>query len=200
MESYMAVLTKNQNLFKFVETIYYNVSLKLINDIESSLLDKNCLSIVWDLSSFTNLSQIEKSINKPIIIFSDLLNDYYSSFSLFSKLVDTNTTKSRKFNDLHRLHNDTFFSIEKHCIITQNSIQLLTSLEFRLLYYLLKIEGMAVSTDLLMEKLDLDSPSSLYVCIKKLRKKIEYNSTKPLLLLYHKNKGYYLNINNINKK
>ncbi|WP_445506434.1 hypothetical protein [Niallia sp. 03190] len=57
---------------------------------------------------------------------------------------------------------------EHQSVIRKNSINLLTNLEFRLLYSLIKFNGKGVSVNALMEKLELISPSSLYVCVKKI--------------------------------
>ncbi|CAG9622774.1 winged helix-turn-helix domain-containing protein [Sutcliffiella rhizosphaerae] len=198
MSQYISVLTTNTNLFKLLETFYSKLNLKLIFEIESSLEDKDCLLLLWDYTCFKDLFNISHCNSKPVILLNNSDNIITTCTSLINlhAVFNNYPTVNR---DFYRLNNNVVFSIEKHCIIAGNTTYMLTNLEFRLLYYLLKLENKFVSTETLLEKLDLFSPSSLYVCIKKLREKIEINVQTPTLLIYHKNKGYCLKIDNINK-
>ncbi|MEK3977311.1 helix-turn-helix domain-containing protein [Psychrobacillus sp. FSL K6-2684] len=203
MKSYVAVLTKNDKIYNFLEVVYNTVvPLRLITDLNSSKDDNYCIAFIWDFSTYDDLSQITPEFNKPIILLSSLLNENRSYLELHQMLTTyfplLDKIEEDGFYDLFKLTDDSYFSIEKHSVITTETTHLLTNLEFRLLYYLLKNEGKAISVNTLMERLDLLSPSSLYVCIKKLRQKIEKDISHPSLLVYHKNLGYSLNIYNIN--
>ena len=191
MNYYISVLTKNLKFYKALEFIS-DVPLKIkydVNDVE----DYNCLGVILDYSSFNNFKLIPGIIKKPIIFISNISenNESYLHFLDMMKLFSSN--KSSIDNNLYKLSENIYFSIEKHSVIVKNDIYLLTNLEFRLLYCLFQNKSRPCSVDFLLEKLDLMTPSSLYVCIKKLRQKIEKDCNSPLILMYKKNKGYYIN-------
>lgn len=193
MEPYISVLTKNNSLYNLLDTMYYDVLFKQEFDYLLSLNDIQCFAIIWDLNSF-EIKKVNRDVAKPIILLSNLPKN----FENYLKLHSLNSYK-QEINDLIRLNTDTFFSIGRHSVLTNNSNYLLTNLEFRILYYLVKNRGETISSNFLMDKLELNSHSSLYVGIKKLRQKLEKNPSEPTLLMYHKNHGYYLNFSNINE-
>lgn len=194
--SYVSVITKNNKFFEFLSLLYQNLPLKQINEFDNFIYDEDCVALFWDYSSCgEELSRLDKQLQKPIILFSSLLNDFENYFHLHNNLLKIFPHKNTdSFKDLYKINKETYFSIEKHSIITKDQSYQLTNLEFRLLYYLLKSAGKPLSADYLMDKLELMTSTSLYVCIKKLRMKIEVRSDEPTLLLYSRNKGYYLNI------
>ncbi|KOS61634.1 winged helix-turn-helix domain-containing protein [Lysinibacillus agricola] len=195
--NYIAVLTNNHNFYQFLDLLLFNISLKRINDFQSLINDEDCIAFVGDSLCYEDLQKVEKNINKPVILLSSSLDykeNFLNFYYKFPRFISKQNFINKEFNDLYRLNTDTYFSIEKHSIITKNQSHPLTNLEFRLIYYLLKNRGKVISVDSLIDRLDLMTPSSLYVCVKKLRDKIEENSDSPSLLVYLKNKGYYLNI------
>lgn len=189
MEYYISVLTKNNNFFNFLSLIS-RIPLKNKYDL-NHVNDYNCLGLICDQKSYSSLNLTNIHTDKPIINLLNISNNYdnyWNIFNVFSPIEDTS------YKDLFKLGNNIYFSIEKLSIITKNNIFLLSNLEFRLLYCLIKNKNKPCSVEFLLNKLELMSYSSVYVCIKKLRHKIEENPDSPLILVYKKGKGYYLKI------
>ncbi|AND42377.1 winged helix-turn-helix domain-containing protein [Cytobacillus oceanisediminis] len=209
---YIVTFSQNKSYSNLLELAFkqHRIQLLEVSDVTELLEfieDDYCLAVLYDgyfKDSIQELLSME--IHKPIILFSSLLKsiNQYLSFqdsiiSISEPMLDAVKNFSKQeAADQYVLDKDVVFSIENHCINNKEEYFNLTNLEFRLLYTLLKNRGKFLSVDNLLSKLDLMTPSSLYVCIKKLREKIEKDSTNPSLLIYHKNKGYTLNILNIN--
>ncbi len=209
---YIVTFSQNKSYSNLLELAFkqHRIQLLEVDDVTELLEfieDDCCLAVLYDgyfKDSIQELLSME--IYKPIILFSSLIKsiNQYLSFqdSIISisepMLEAVKTFSKQEAADKYVLNKDVVFSIEDHCINNKEEYFNLTNLEFRLLYTLLKNRGKFLSVDNLLTKLDLMTPSSLYVCIKKLREKIEKDPTDPSLLIYHKNKGYTLNIQNIN--
>lgn len=189
MEYYISVFTNNNNFYNSLSLIS-DIPLKIkdnLNEIE----DYYCLGVICDQKSYNSLKSINNNINKPILNIINTEKNYEKYLYMIKSIL---TKENHSYEDLIKLRDDIYFSIEKHCIISSNNMYILTNLEFRLLYCLIKNKNKPCSVEILLNKLDLFSPSSVYVCIKKLRQKIEKDPNFPTILVYEKGKGYYLNI------
>lgn len=211
---YIATLTNDSSFFKILEMLFYRngIELRLLTDLsekEQIIADDKCIALMVDTMFDTqlDLNKIKEGVIKPVVILPSQIHGVEDLCILQENIESItnplalllNKSYPPMQNNYMRLDEDVFFSIEDHCIKNKEQTLLLTNLEFRLLYYLIKRKGTIISVEQLLDKLDLMTPSSLYVCVRKLREKIEYNSSTPSLLIYHKYKGYSLNISTINK-
>ncbi|MEQ6390398.1 helix-turn-helix domain-containing protein [Bacillaceae bacterium S4-13-58] len=209
---YLASFTKNKNLLNFLNLLFrnkYNLEFKKVVNYEKAIiLNSNCIGILVDFDSYDITSNLHKQFNefvKPIIIFPNKLkktSDFILWQDNLKKFLDPiSDIASNNFYNLDGIYlcDDIYFSIENHCIYRERIPLTVTNLEFRLLYILIKNKNLYINTDLLIEKLDLMTPSSLYVCVRKIRDKIESNPSNPRVLVYQRNKGYCLKINTLNK-
>lgn len=96
-----------------------------------------------------------------------------------------------KVSDNYVLNDHTIFDVGNHCIYKNGTTYMLSTLEFKLLYYLAENFGKPVPVNDLIDYLDT-SESVLYIYIKKIRSKIEMNPRKPTVLLNVRGKGYIL--------
>lgn len=198
-KNYITVITDNDSFYTFLKMVFNNKINLRKNNFQNAQQDEKCVAFILDYFSVKDLNIISENINKPFIIFTSMLDNiesyfnFYDTLSKFIPVIEKDIINT-EFNDYFRLNEDTFFSIEKHSIISNEKTFILTNLEFRLIYYLLKNRGNIISVNTLIDQLDLMTPSSLYVCIKKLRKKLESDCDSPSLIVYRKNKGYFLNL------
>ncbi|GEM_PF-5874225 len=197
MENFIGILTTNEKDFELIRLLHSSVAVIKIQDSLNLIFDKRCIGIIVDSSNYNNLISFATSkIAKPIIVypsFSD--NSEYLNICTNLNLIASSNFKNEKLlgDDIYMLAKGVYFSIEQHSIITPETVHLLTNLEFRLLYILLKNRNKVNSVSFLMERLDLMSTSSLYVCVKKIRDKIEKNPANPGLLINDNKLGYRLN-------
>ncbi|MDO3678469.1 winged helix-turn-helix domain-containing protein [Paenibacillus ehimensis] len=101
------------------------------------------------------------------------------------------TSRLSKISGKVMLTDQTFFDIASHCIYTNGEVRLLSTLEFKLLYYLTQNAGKHVPANELVDYLGT-SEGVLYIYINKIRSKIEPDPQKPTVLLNERGKGYIL--------
>lgn len=188
MIPYIGVLTHDEKLIKVCEIIFH-VEIRKIKNLEKEFNNSNCIAIITE-SNLYHINLLD-NFNKPILILPKLNNafDILKSIINFSDYFSSNNLQ--ELQDNYLISHDIIFSISRHSLIISGESFLLTNLEFRLLFQLLKNPGKSIPVDMLVENLNLISPSSLYVCVKKLREKI---GTHSHLLVYHNKKGYSLNL------
>lgn len=87
----------------------------------------------------------------------------------------------------------TLFHVANHSIQKDGAEQVLSTLEFKLLYHLVQQGGQPVSAQVLADDLDT-SEGVLYIYIKKVREKIEEDPRQPAILQHMRGKGYVLHI------
>ncbi|WP_127485950.1 winged helix-turn-helix domain-containing protein [Paenibacillus ehimensis] len=102
------------------------------------------------------------------------------------------TSRLSKISGKVMLTDQTFFDIASHCIYTNGEVRLLSTLEFKLLYYLTQNAGKHVPANELVDYLGT-SEGVLYIYINKIRSTIEPDPQKPTVLLNERGKGYILN-------
>jgi len=93
-------------------------------------------------------------------------------------------------NDIETLAPGVYFDIARLCIKKNNEYFNLSTIEFKLLYFLKKNIGSMFTAEELIDYLELSGLSSLYVHIQKLRHKIEENPCNPHILVNQRGKGY----------
>lgn len=89
--------------------------------------------------------------------------------------------------------NNTLFHVANHSIQNREEEHILSTLEFKLLYYLVQQSGQPVSAQELADHLGT-SEGVLYIYIKKIREKIEDDPSHPFILQHIRGKGYILHI------
>jgi hypothetical protein len=89
--------------------------------------------------------------------------------------------------------NNTLFHVANHSIQNRGEEHVLSTLEFKLLYYLVQQAGQPVSTQELADDLGT-SEGVLYIYIKKVRGKIEEDPSHPSILQHIRGKGYVLHV------
>ncbi|GAV16065.1 helix-turn-helix domain-containing protein [Paenibacillus sp. NAIST15-1] len=89
--------------------------------------------------------------------------------------------------------NNMLFHVANHSIQNREEEHILSTLEFKLLYYLVQQSGQPVSAQELADHLGT-SEGVLYIYIKKIREKIEDDPSHPSILQHIRGKGYILHI------
>ena len=79
-----------------------------------------------------------------------------------------------------------------HCVIKNGERITLSLSEFKVLYALIRNQEKAIKNEELMALSDLAENSSLYMCVKGLREKIEQDPKHPAILTNQRGQGYVL--------
>ncbi|WGU97621.1 winged helix-turn-helix domain-containing protein [Paenibacillus dendritiformis] len=94
-------------------------------------------------------------------------------------------------DDVELDNGNVIFDVGNHSVQKNGKAFMVSTLEFKLLYYLVEHTGHYVSDSELADYLDT-SEGMFYIYIKKIREKIEENPSNPATLLHVRGKGYIL--------
>ncbi|AJH74005.1 hypothetical protein DJ86_4049 [Bacillus cereus ATCC 4342] len=109
----------------------------------------------------------------------------------FEEDSDEQLVDSYMASDNIVLNGTTIFDVGNHCIYKDNKQCILSTLEFKILYYLSKKQGKPVPVNELIDYLDT-TESVLYIYINKIRNKIELESRNPQILKNIRGQGYVI--------
>lgn len=84
-----------------------------------------------------------------------------------------------------------------HSVIKNGERITLSLIEFKVLYALIQNQGKAIKNEELMALSDLAENSSLYMCVKRLREKIEQDPKHPAILINQRGHGYVLKVSGL---
>ena len=179
--------------------------------IKKYVLDQEYMAIVLDLPNPTQedllfWSELIKFASIPILLLSSDKTDVNRVLSRQQATLHLAGPISKLFQHLYLERDNRFpaalnhdvvvlspgviFDVAEHCIRKNNEALLLSSMEFKLLYFLVQNMGSTLSTDELIDHLDLSGYSNLYVHVQKLRQKIENDWHNPHILVNQRGHGY----------
>ncbi|UYX52592.1 winged helix-turn-helix domain-containing protein [Bacillus thuringiensis] len=151
-------------------------------------ISKNTVLLVD--TKYQNPEEILK-VQQAVIYLS---NPLLSIGNINSNKQENEMRNEKNSLDLY-LDEEVKFDVFDLCIVKNGEKIPLTNLETKILLFLYKNLNRVIETDVLMEKLELSTITSLYVHIKNLRNKIERNPKNPGILRTANKKGYMLLIN-----
>ncbi len=196
----VSYIMKNENIdIKHTTDKYQVKSLIKNDDIIVTILDFPKPQVI----DFEYWRELLQETIKPILLISSdssnpdrilmqqnaILNIGKPLVGLINNIKNENT---RIFNIEYNLAENVSFDLNRHCVIKKGECFTLTIREFKLLYALLQNKGKISKNEELMEIADLAESSSLYMCIKVLREKIEEDSKHPTILINKRGQGYLL--------
>lgn len=110
-------------------------------------------------------------------------------------ITEIKKAKKAELVDQIYIAHEVIFDVGRQKLIKNNNQCILTSQEYKILFYLVKNIGQIISTDRLLEITDIASKKCLYVHINSLREKLEPNPGMPTLLVTIFKSGYVLQNN-----
>ncbi|XOK62718.1 response regulator transcription factor [Paenibacillus elgii] len=185
-------IPKAINLLKDPINEYTAIILVLQNPTEKNLLSLSCLinmtiPVIIINSDHGYLNQFalnQKLLFRIIKSISDLYN------TIMNMRPENNIRPGNKYIILSK---DVLLDIAGHCIRKNNHSIHLSSIEFKLLLFLIQNKETTLSPQDLIDEIGLSGLSTLYVHIQNVRKKIEKNPKKPTILINIKGRGYKIN-------
>ncbi|WP_010497952.1 winged helix-turn-helix domain-containing protein [Paenibacillus elgii] len=182
---------------------------KVINLLKKPINEYTAIILVLQNSTEKKLLSLPCLINMTIpviIINSD--HGYLNQFALHQKLlfriIKPISDLYNTIMNMHPEHNirlgkyiilskDVLLDIAGHCIRKNNHSIHLSSIEFKLLLFLIQNKETTLSPQHLIDEIGLSGLSTLYVHIQNVRKKIEKDPKQPTILINIKGQGYKIN-------
>ncbi|ENQ3079520.1 winged helix-turn-helix domain-containing protein [Bacillus sp. WLY-B-L8] len=208
----LIVYTNNDFLYTFINHVFHDdVLIKQIKDCQTfrSMIAKEEQSMVilvdsseikddicWTRMMTETITPImvinpeEKNTLKKLMLLEQSLSNMINNKLDYEN--KQNLVSSHKISDNILLNNTTLFDVGNHCIYKNDECYILSTLEFKILYYLAKKLGTPVSVNELIDYLDT-TESVLYIYINKIRNKIEITPRNPQILKNIRGQGYIIN-------
>ncbi|GMR67085.1 winged helix-turn-helix domain-containing protein [Bacillus sp. MN7755] len=207
----LIVYTNNNFLYTFINHVFQkNVKIKQITDCQTfrGIIAEARKSIVllvdsaqiqddlcWTRMMTETIVPImvinpeEKNTLKRLMLLEQSLSNLITDD--FEEDRDEHIIDSHTVSDSILLNGTTIFDVGNHCIYKENKQCILSTLEFKILYYLTKKHGKPVPVNELIDYLDT-TESVLYIYINKIRSKIEFEPRSPQILKNIRGQGYVI--------
>lgn len=200
----LVIYTNNQFLLSFVENLFNNsATIRQICNCQEfrSLINippKKNISVIVDSTEIKDdlcWTNMMSRIPFPVTVVAPNKRSTLQSLLMLEQSMsnihyDHSNDKNPNGNSII-LQENMIFDIGKHCIYHKEHIILLSSLEFRILYYLTRNLEQPVPVSDLIDYLET-TESVLYIYINKIRNKIEKDPKNPKILLNLRGRGYII--------